>query len=94
MGTLEMAGSGGVQEDSAWARNHRNQDASPRPRLRGSASFTSAPLPTRTLASRSDPNPVSVSFPASFPQIPAPFLPPPGVPLSILPPERVNLSCG
>lgn len=71
MGTSERAGSLGAQKGSAWARNRKESVRfTVRPRLHISASFTSALLTAPTLASRSDLNPINVSFPASFPQIP------------------------
>lgn len=62
----------------------------------GSAFLPPPPLPHFPPDAGRSPhlNPLSASFPASLPRIPSPFLPSPGVPLSVLPPERVNLSCG
>lgn len=84
MDTAERAGS--AREASAWARNPKKSLAS--------ASFTCALLTAPAPATKSDLNPVSVSFPAPFSQTPSPFPLPPRAPSPLVPPERVNLSCG
>lgn len=97
MSTLERAGSLRAKEASAGARNRNESERfTARLSLLAFASFISALLPSPTRATHSDLIPVNVSFPAPCPQISSPLPPAPSSPhpLSLMPPERVNLSCG